>query len=567
MANTTNYSNEDLILESLSILGGPGVSVENDGGVYTISSNSNGRLVDDIAGLDGAETIQDALVLVADKFSTVDGIKTGSVIKATADGTDPDYPEYTDLLENGLYIRLESETGRIIHISAFEIDKAVGIIAQMVAGKADIGDVESVNTLLAGKASSTEVELLKGDINLKADKDKVKEVADTLETKADKSVVDTILTSLGEKADRSVVSGVVTSMENKVEKSDFDILYNDVQTKATKTSVDTLRNDIRTLQGIIGSIADSVTVKYLQQQIDTLKNQLKNCLTEADGDRLTDDIESVNQSVTELGTHLNEVEASVQSKASTKYVQGQVNELNKAITSLASRFGSKADKSELAAKASQADLDHTVKKLSTLTLSTESDFEELRACCEEIKDALLYKASKTYVDNRFSEIELGLSGKASQLSVNESIGRLNNRISEVKTETETAVGNLSSEIYEIDCNMMNEMMEIRSMMDILEHNVNSNTDQITELVDNDIKFEQSKTEWVRVMTPEAYNSLPPVGSTFSDGTYDPYAKQPNVIYMLVRYNKPVAVYIGDVLIAQAEVKGSEGFAYNFPIIF
>ena len=76
-----------------------------------------------------------------------------------------------------------------------------------------------------------------------------------------------------------------------------------------------------------------------------------------------------------------------------------------------------------------------------------------------------------------------------------------------------------------------------------------------------------KQQWVRVMTPEEYKKLPPVGSTYGDGKPNPYAKQPNVIYMLVRYNKPISVYIGDVLIAQAEQKGQTGFAYNFPIVF
>jgi hypothetical protein len=68
------------------------------------------------------------------------------------------------------------------------------------------------------------------------------------------------------------------------------------------------------------------------------------------------------------------------------------------------------------------------------------------------------------------------------------------------------------------------------------------------------------------MTPEEYKNLP-TDPYYGDGSINPYAKQPNVLYMLVRYNKPIAVYIGDVLIAQAEQKGSVGFAYSFPISF
>ena len=63
------------------------------------------------------------------------------------------------------------------------------------------------------------------------------------------------------------------------------------------------------------------------------------------------------------------------------------------------------------------------------------------------------------------------------------------------------------------------------------------------------------------MTPEEYNSLAPINEN------NPFAKQPNVVYMLVRYNKPIAIYIGDILIAKAEQKGSVGFTYTFPIVF
>jgi hypothetical protein len=566
--STTNYNNEDLITESWEILGGPGISVENVDGSYTISSDSSGVLTDGIDGLDDATTIQDALTVLAERVATADGIRSGAVIKATEDGTDPEYPEYGDLLENGLYIRLESESGKIVHISAFEIDKAVGIIAEMVAGKADIGDVDTVREELAGKASSTELELIKGDINLKADKDRVDTLAESIKTKADSSVINDIITSIEGKANTSSVTALSTAVQNKAEKVDFDLLYDDVQTKATKTSVENIKNDIKVLQDSLGSLSNSSTIKYIQQQIDTLKNQVQNCLTNGDTNQLVSDVESLSQSVSELNTHLESVESSVQSKASTKYVQGQVNELNKAITSLASRFGSKADKSALANKASQADLDHTVKRLSELTLKTEKDFEELNDCCDEIKSTLLNKASKTYVDSRLSDIETDLGSKASQLSVNETVGRLNNKITDLQTNTESAVTALGTELYDIDCHMTNELIELKSLVDIIENNVTENTNQITELVENDIKYEQEKMEWVRVMTPEAYNSMPPVGSQFSDGTYDPYAKQPNIIYMLVRYNKPVAVYIGDVLIAEANKDtGSVGFAYNFPIIF
>jgi hypothetical protein len=69
------------------------------------------------------------------------------------------------------------------------------------------------------------------------------------------------------------------------------------------------------------------------------------------------------------------------------------------------------------------------------------------------------------------------------------------------------------------------------------------------------------------MTPDEYNRLP-IKPTYSDGSKNPNALQPNVIYFLVKYNKPYALYIGSTLIAKTEEKiGSQGFTYTFPIVF
>jgi hypothetical protein len=69
------------------------------------------------------------------------------------------------------------------------------------------------------------------------------------------------------------------------------------------------------------------------------------------------------------------------------------------------------------------------------------------------------------------------------------------------------------------------------------------------------------------MTPEEYNRMSD-NPTYANGKINPNGKQPNVIYFLVKYNKPYAIYIGKILIAKAEEKiGSQGFAYTFPIVF
>jgi hypothetical protein len=75
-----------------------------------------------------------------------------------------------------------------------------------------------------------------------------------------------------------------------------------------------------------------------------------------------------------------------------------------------------------------------------------------------------------------------------------------------------------------------------------------------------------KSQWVRVLSSKEYKALRPAGeNTLQD--YNPRYRYPNTVYLVVDFNKPKAIYIGDILVAQAESKGSIGFAYTFPIAF
>ena len=54
------------------------------------------------------------------------------------------------------------------HISAYELDKAIGIIAGMTASKADAATVASLQALLDDKVSTTDFQLLSSDVDGKS---------------------------------------------------------------------------------------------------------------------------------------------------------------------------------------------------------------------------------------------------------------------------------------------------------------------------------------------------------------------------------------------------------------
>ena len=510
------YIENNLIAESWDILGGDGILVESDGSNYTIKSTSDGLLSSNIDALPDSITIQDALVALTQKLSNTSGIQSGSVIRTNADGLDEEYPDVTDLLENSFYIRLILSNGSVLHISAYEIDKALSIIAQMSDNKASQSDVDALTIALDSKASAAQVTLLESDLAGKADKTAVADLSASVETKAD------------------------------------------------KTTVAEMQADVEALEAALNSLSDNNTIAAITAQINYLNDEINRRLTIDDLSNITNSDAEINNKIADNTKRIGKIEDTLTSKASIAYVQRNTSELNNAITSLASRFSSKADKVELAAKASQDDLNVLVKRIAALNTSTSEGITELEECCKLVKDELTKKASKTSLENLTADINAALDVKADKLDVADSVNLLTNTITNVKENFNESLGNLSSDMHDVEVGLNNTMSILQSTINVHDRKLLEQGDQLERMQEFNYRLEEAtRNEWVRVMTPEEYNRLSNVPNY--DG--DPYAKKPNVLYMLVRFNKPIAIYIGTILIAQARQDGSVGFAYDFPIIF
>ena len=469
---------------------------------------------------------------MAESLNT-NGVIGGTVFKATSAGSDPDFPSVTGLLPDGLYIRLENADGTHAYVQAFEIDKALGVIAGMTADKADTGTVEALSVELDSKASITAVDLMQSDIDAKASKADVLAIENQLETKADAELV--------------------------------DLLSDEVETKADATDVEALQAEVKVLQEALGGLNNESSIAAIQNQINYLNTEIQKRLTLDDLAPVNTAVSSLDTTVTAAVEKVNQLDTAIKKKADTVWVQGQINELNGAITPLASKLPTKADKSELAAKASKSDLDAVVKKVNNLSVTLTDKVTVLEDSYADLNTNVNKKVNKTAFDTTVETLTTAVDAKVDKSNFNTAVNQLSSRIAEVESDNDSIETNVSDSIYEIECEMNNALTEMRA-------SINNQTKQITQQNTKISKLEQSsssaaeqlKQNWVRVLTTNDYKKLRPA----PDGVpYNDRYKYPNIVYLVVDFNKPKAIYIGDILVAKAEQSGSIGFAYTFPIVF
>lgn len=148
---------------------------------------------------------------------------------------------------------------------------------------------------------------------------------------------------------------------------------------------------------------------------------------------------------------------------------------------------------------------------------------------------------------------------------NRGIQEVNNKVNTVETNTNADIDALHELICSIRQNTSTQISELTTNSVDHEQQLAEQENKIKYLEDASQQYnEQLKQTWVRVMSTKEYNKLvmPP-----DNVPYNSRYRYPNTLYFIVDYNKPKAVYIGDILIAKAKDSGSNGFAYSFPIVF
>jgi hypothetical protein len=550
---------------SFDIINGSGIDITKENGNYTISSNSSGILIDELGSIPAGDTIQNALEHLQSKINDVDNISSGLIIRTTEDGKDVDYPNVKDLLGNTMYLRLVSDSGRVIHISAYEIDRALDTIALLNNDKADKSVVDDLAAALEGKASAVKLELFEANINEKADKSEVSSIKKIINKKADIATVTELSTTVANKADIDTVAELSTTVANKADIATVTELSTIISNKANIETVVKMQNDVQALHNTLNSLSDTETIKAIKNQINYLNSEIQRRLTIDDlNSLLVDNTELINQ-VEANTTSINNIEHTLSNKASIPYVQKELNDLNSIIANVSAKTNSKADKSAVATKASQEDLNLLAKKFNDLSASTTTNIEELTNSYSKLQETVDNKATKKIVRQLSEKMDVELEGKLDKSTFVKTVNNINNKIDNI--DLDTPISDINNEIHNVQTSLNNKLSNLQSTISTHNKKISQHEDKIAKMQDIDTKLERAvSTEWVRVMTPEDYNKLSK-NPNYSDGTKNPNAVQPNTVYMIVKYNKPVAIYIGTILIAEAKQEGPAGFTYNFPIVF
>ena len=171
-------------------------------------------------------------------------IAGGTVIKANPDGFDPDFLTNGGLLPNGLYIRIDTNDGKHIYISAFEIDKAIGIISDMSIGKANSADLEALATEVEHKASDIDLELVRTELGTKANKSRVDALSDSIKDKVSKTELETIQVALQGKANQTDLDEVIAQLENLSTNDRLAVLEELVGAKADASELNKIISDV-----------------------------------------------------------------------------------------------------------------------------------------------------------------------------------------------------------------------------------------------------------------------------------------------------------------------------------
>lgn len=496
--------------------------------------------------------------------STAD-ILGGDVFFATPEGFDPEHISNGDLLPNGMYIRLEGSDGSLAYISAYELDKVLETINDLSENKADKSDVDALQTLLEGKASDADLELLQNDVSTKASKSELEDAIKTVSNKVDQSAIDELINQISTKADSDLVELLSEAILGKADNTTVESLSTTVSSKADADDVNEMLADLNALKETVQLLSNTDAIAAINTQIANLTTEINKKIENSDIQSIITNVNTLQSSNDLLTERVGLVEDKLSKKATTTYVQSQLSEISSQVGSLSKQVSAKADKSDVTIKANKSDYDNLVKKVTSMnTLLTELD-GEVDNKVNEFTTELANKADVNFVNTKVNEFTENLNSKVDRTTFNNTVNTITTNIQTIDNDTSTAIQNANTAIDNLECEVNNALAEFRATVNTQSRTITNHGTEIEKLRNSSNTYnEQLKQTWVRVLSSNEYKKLttPPEGVP-----YNPRYKYPNTVYLVVDFNKPKAIYIGDILVAKSEQNGSVGFAYTFPIIF
>ena len=493
-------------MENLVLTNGNGVEVNYDGHSWRIDADSRALIVDDITTYIG------------------DPITKGTTIQETFNKIFNDLLPKLPLIENSTMFKTSDdgldpeypeisglrENAIYIRFTFINSETPMYISCWMIQS-----ELERLDALVGEKANDSEFEVLKNLVEQKASTLQLTLLEQQLVNKADKDTVNKIQSQLSNKADVSKVNTIEQTINNKADKTlvenlqnQLNVLSDNIAGSITEEDIVEITNSIQRINEILTNKADKNTLTMYIAELDKKADKTK---------------------VNELSIKLDNIQNSGAGDVTERLdaLANNILSLDKKVNNVINDNKKKADISYV--ERIDDDLKKAIVKLDTVT-KDKADRSEV-ACKADYNDLLTVASTVNVVSDSIKTLETELSNKITKIDLNSKTDELLHKINNNYTEFRNHVK--SSEITI--------------------NGINKDISELEKKVDN-IEDIAGK-EWVQVLTPEQYKRLP-------SNRIDP-AK----FYLCVKFNKPYALYIGSVLIAERATSGSTGFAYTFPMTF
>jgi hypothetical protein len=503
----------------------------------------------------------------------------GTTIISNADGFDVE-TGLSGLDPNTMYIRINAGGGQYNYINAFAVSQSLNDISKQVAtsNASTLAQVNAIKANVDDKVSNVQFRELTSTVSTKANDSDLKKAVKMIDDCVSDDELNSLSSEINRKANSSDFESFKTTIANDVNNK-FEILDGK---KADTSNVSDLSHKIHAIEQSISTLSSYDTaaakfnaIKTIKNNIDSLSalvNSLKDTNTGHTGsielNALEVAVENLETSINKINGQIGSINTLLNNKASSSYVQNAIKELNDDINELSVTVAAKADAELLYSKASKNDLEYVADRLNRLSITVNDSIKNIESYYSDISKDVKNKADKKTIDNIIAEMNATIASKAPAADTIEKYNALDRRLTELKTLDATSTSEMKCDIKSIQ--------ESLNVTKTVVDNISSNQTKSFQKYNDDIKALKDKdrditntlkNEWIRVMTPAEYQNLP-TKPTYSDGTKNPNALQPNTIYFLMKSNKPYALYIGSILIAKAEEKiGGTGFAYTFPITF
>lgn len=376
-------------------------------------------------------------------------------------------------------------------------------------------DIESLKTLINTKASKSEYEILRGEIEDKASLIQLNYLQEQINSKVDKSQVDKLQNIVDKKANIDQVAKLESIIFNKADKTQLVEISDTID--SIQSSLDSFigSGDIGNFDQVIQELKTDISDKVSREDIQIIIPSIEEKADKSQLEEISKRIESIEE------VNLDNLLVKLDSMALS------ISKLDKMINSVKTNIQRKADTSYV--ERIDTDLKRATTKLDTIVESKADKIDLISKANKSDVDALYN--TNVVLTNHINQVKKDVTTKASQSDLDSKYDELIHAISDQHTVHRNDIRQINNNITSVE----------------------KDIDKIEESINNLSTF--ATHEWIQILTPEQYERI------------HPSRIDPAKLYMCVKYNKPYALYIGSILIAERNVDTSTGFVYTFPITF